>query len=466
MAPRRSDITVQQHAEDTVQWHTLDAHQWRDAATQHGAVTGIRAALERIERRNDYLNAFTIILREESLSQAEKLDQLPADQRGPLHGVPVAIKDEVDVAGCVTSFGTSGNSTPRTEDSLIVQRLRAAGAIIIGKTAMPAFGAFPFTESQRFGITRNPVHPAHTPGGSSGGSAAAVADGMVPLAIGGDGGGSVRIPADHCGIVGLKPARGVVPSSPYEHLWYALGTAGPLARTVADVRLAYSVIAGDSTADSDISDAQPPAPTPLRIGVSVRPLSPLTRLVRENRRAVRRASDILRSQGHTVTDIDLRHPDPAPAFLVQFFAGIRAEIAGLEHPRRIEARHRWTRVLGAWASGPVLRWALAWSERFGQRMERTFAEYDVLLTPTVAGRPRKAGVLTGKGLVGAGLASMPSVAYTAVWNVSGHPGLTVPMGLGEDGLPTSVQLIGSVGDREVAALVRAGEQLMRAEGAS
>ena len=147
-------------------------------------------------------------------------------RKSALFGVPIAIKEEVDVAGTVTTFGTNANSTKRCKDAEIVSRLRRAGAIIIGKTTMPAFGAFPFTESEATGITRNPYDLSRTPGGSSGGTAAAIAAGMVPAAIGGDGGGSVRIPAAHCGLVGLKPGRGVLPTDPYPDLWLSLGTAG------------------------------------------------------------------------------------------------------------------------------------------------------------------------------------------------------------------------------------------------
>src|SRR4029079_1839987 len=133
---------------------------------------------------------------------------------GPLHGVPVAIKEEIDVAGCVTTFGGLANSTPAAAGGEVVRRLREAGAVIIGKTRMPEFGQWPFTESVDGGHTRNPWKPGHTPGGSSGGTAVAVAAGMVPLGIGGDGGGSIRIPAACCGLFGLKPQRGRVRPRP------------------------------------------------------------------------------------------------------------------------------------------------------------------------------------------------------------------------------------------------------------
>ena len=149
----------------------------------------------------------------------------------------------------MTTFGGKANSTPVAADSEVVRRLRAAGAVIVGKTSMPEFGAWPYTEPISLGPTRNPWDPAHTPGGSSGGTAAAVASGMIPVGIGGDGGGSIRIPSSFCGLFGLKPQRGRVSTSPNPHLWWSLGTIGPLTRTVLDSALVYDVIRGSQDTD-------------------------------------------------------------------------------------------------------------------------------------------------------------------------------------------------------------------------
>ncbi len=163
--------------------------------------------------------------------------------------MPVAIKEEIDVAGCVTTFGGEANSTPAGADAEVVRRLRDAGAVIVGKTTMPEFGAFPYTESVSRGVTRNPWDATRTPGGSSGGTAVAVATGMVTVGLGGDGGGSIRIPSACCGLFGLKPQRGRVTTAPHPHLWWALGTAGPLARTVLDSAIVYDVIRGNVEGD-------------------------------------------------------------------------------------------------------------------------------------------------------------------------------------------------------------------------
>lgn len=425
---------------NTVDITTLDAVAWREHALAYGAEGGVRAALDGIGKRNDQLNAFTVVLEEQALADAARLDaeRAAGDESAaslPLWGVPVAIKEEVDVAGCVTTFGTRGNSTPKTADSEVVSRLRDAGAIIIGKTTMPAFGAFPFTESEATGVTPHPEDPTRSPGGSSGGTAVAVAAGLVPVGIGGDGGGSIRIPAAHCGLVGLKPARGAVPTAPYPDLWCALGTAGALTKSVRDARLMFEVLAGVTL---------PPRPArPLRIAVDLTPVSPLHPPHKDHGRAVNEAAERLRAAGHEVVRTRLKSSDPTPPFLVQFFAGIRAEIAGLEHPERIEARHKHTRALGFWATPKVVRWAVKASERIGAQVEGHFADFDLILTPTVSSRPARAGVLSGKGLIAAQLASLSSVSYTAKYNVSGHPAIAVPLGRGRDGLPVSVQLVAS-----------------------
>ena len=406
----------------------LSSNEWRAEALENGAVPLIEKTLRRIRAQDRHFNAISVLLDDEALAAAADLDS--STNPGPLHGVPVLIKEEVDVRGVPTTYGTNANPTPVDADDEIVRRLRNAGAIILGKTTMPAFGAFPFTESEARGITRNPHDTRYTPGGSSGGSAAAVAAGWVPFAVGGDGGGSIRIPSAHCGLYGLKPARGTLPG---EDLWCRLGTAGPIARTAQDCALLF-----DALSDSVATDTEGAS---LRIGVSLQPSTPLTPPHRDHVRAVQAMAERLRGMGHEVRDYRLRHKDPTAAFVTQFFAGIRKEIAELEHPDRIERRHKVTRAAGMWAQGPVLRWAEDFSDRLGEQLDRVFDDIDVLLTPTVASRPARAGVLAGKGMLAAQIASLPSVAYTALWNVSGHPAMSIPAGKGSDGLPVGVQLV-------------------------
>ena len=431
------------------------------AAVASGETTAravTEAALGRIEERDGALNAFSTVLERRALAEAAARDAHGAagGALGPLHGVPVAIKEELDVAGCVTTFGGRGNSTPVAADGEVVRRLRAAGAVVVGKTAMPEFGAWPYTECEARGTTRNPWRPDHTPGGSSGGTAVAVSSGMVPVGMGGDGGGSIRIPSACCGLFGLKPQRGRVTTAPHPHLWWALGTVGPLARTVLDSALVYDVVRGSLDGDlhragetgSFVAAAQR-EPGRLRIGWSTRPVTPGVRPDPQHVRAVADTVALLTDLGHDVREVDPRYPDPTLAFVPQFFAGIRAEADEVEHRDRLERRTRQTCRLGAWVGPRATERALRATERVAVRANRVFDDVDVLLTPAIAHRPPRTGVLDGVGPVRASLRAMPAIAYAALWNVAGNPAASVPRGLGDDGLPLAVQLVGPTDGEEV-----------------
>lgn len=422
------------------------------AAVRSGERTArdvVAASLARIAEVEPVLNAFTTVLHEEALAQAEAIDALPKGELGPLAGVPVAIKAENDVAGQVTSHGGRGNETPASADSELVRRLRAAGAVVVGLTVMPEFGQFPFTESAGHGATRNPWSLGRSTGGSSGGSAAAVASGCVPVAIGGDGGGSIRIPSSCCGLVGLKPARGRVSLAPHPALWGALGTAGPLTRTAEDSALIYDVIRG-STATDRWSAPEPAAPfvmavrdrTPRRVAWLTAPALGPVRVHREVVAATERTAAALAAQGHEVVRVDGRWPDVQASFVPQFFAAIRESTGLVEHPDRLEHRTRATARLGAWARGPVLTAAVRQGERARASFVSRFAGYDAVLTPTLACLPPALGRLDGAGSVHALVRSLPMIAFTTVANVTGLPAVSVPAGRSRDGLPIGVQLSG------------------------
>jgi amidase len=412
-------------------------------------------SLRRIEARNPELNAFSVVLANEAREQARFLALGAGDAPGPLYGVPIAIKEELDVAGCVTTFGGRANSSPVATAGEVVRRLRAAGAIIIGKTQMPEFGAWPYTESVAHGYTRNPWRTGHTPGGSSGGTAAAVAAGMVPVGLGGDGGGSIRIPAACCGLFGLKPQRGRVTTSPMEHLWWALGTVGPLTRTVLDSAIVYDVIRGSLPTDrwragevASFTAAARREPGRLRIGWTVKPVTRGVKPHPEHVAAVRGTARLLTELGHDVREVDPRYPDPTTAFVPQFFAGIRTEADAVERYDLLEKRTRETCRLGSWVTPRVVEFALRRTEKVSARANRVFDDVDVLLTPSIAHRPPEVGVLDGTGSVRASLASVPAIAYAALWNVAGNPACNVPSGTGADGLPIGVQLVGRTDGEE------------------
>jgi amidase len=433
------------------------------------AVEVTEAALDRMERRDGALNAISVTLADEALAEATSLDKALAEGAAPaaLHGVPVLIKEELDVAGCVTTFGGRANSTPKAADSELVRRLREAGAVIVGKTNMPEFGAWPYTESVARGITRNPWDPTRTPGGSSGGTAAAVASGMVPVAIGGDGGGSIRIPSACCGLFGLKPQRGRVSTAPSPHLWWALGVVGPLSRSVLDSAIVYDVIRG--SLDSDLYrageapsfvDAASREPGKLRIGWSAKPVTLGVKPDPIHVRAMMDTARLLSDLGHDVFEIDPSYPDPTLAFVPQFFAGIRSEADEVEHYGRLERRTRQTYRMGTWVRPKVLDFALRRTEQVSRKANRVFDRCDVLLTPTIAHRPPAVGILDGVGTLRSALRSTPAIAYAALWNVAGNPAAAVPCGLAEDGLPTSVQLVGRTDDE--ATLFSLAAQIERA----
>lgn len=410
------------------------------------------AALRRTERLDPRLGAFRTVLAGPALAEADARDAARAAGEGdlPLLGVPVAVKDELDVAGEVTTFGGAAHRVPAAKDSEAVRRLRAAGAVIIGKTAMPEYGQWPFTESSAHGYARNPWDTARTTGGSSGGSAAAVAAGLAGAALGGDGGGSLRIPAACCGLFALKPQRGRVSTAPHPHLWYALGTIGPLTRSVLDSALLYDVLAGPAPGDrwaarpatTSFVRAASTEPGRLRIGWSDTPAVPGVRPHPEHAAALRRTVAALRELGHDVREVDPRYPDTTAAFLPQFCGGVRAEARTADRPDLLERRTRQTLRFARLVPEAAVERAVRAGERMAVRANRVFDRADLLLTPTLARRPRRVGALDGAGMTGAMLRSLPMIAYTALWNVTGNPAASLPAGFGTDGLPLAVQLVG------------------------
>lgn len=417
--------------------------------TQHTtARQNVEDAIRRLHE-HAHLNAFEQVRAEQALAEADALDAGGPGHDGPLAGVPIAIKAENAVAGLVTTYGGRSNSTPAPADSEVVRRLRAAGAIILGTTVMPEFGQFPFSESAANGQVRNPHKDTHSTGGSSGGSAAAVAADVVRIAIGGDGGGSIRIPAACCGLIGLKPTRGRVSTAPNANLWGTLGTIGPLTRTAADSALVYDVIS-DTTATDDFHAPTPlssyqdqvaAGPGKLRIGVITRPAPGPVRVDPQVIAAVQDLAEKLSRLGHEVDEIDEPWPDATTAFVPQFFNAIRDEARHMEHPERLEWRTRSTARLGAWVGPRVLKAAIREGERLTAKVERRFSAYDVVLTPTLARTVPRLGQLDATGSVHSLLRSMPMIAFTTLANVTGHPAISVPAGLDREGLPIGAQLM-------------------------
>ncbi len=421
-----------------------------------GGVTSVELttrALERIATAQPVLNAFRLLRPEAALAEASLADErLARGERGALLGVPTAIKDDTNLAGYPTAFGCDGNFPVQTEDSELVRRIRAVGAIIVGKTNTPEFGQWPFTEAPWFGATRNPWNVDFSPGGSSGGASAAVAAGLVAATIGSDGAGSVRIPASWTNLVGIKPQRGRISSWPDAEAFQGLTVNGPLARTVADAAYLLDVVSGSHPGDRH--QARRPLepfrrsaqrePAPLRIALSTRAaFSPFrVNLHPEIRAGLERLGAVLGAIGHEVILDDPRYGAVGLSFMPRSHHGLRqwqgrVPDASLLDPRTSE-NCRNARYLG----GPILRAARAHEHRLHRTVGAIFDRVDVVLAPTTAQPPLAIGATDGLSGWQTDRVIVSSCPYAWPWNVLGWPGISVPAGFTKDGLPFGAQLLG------------------------
>ena len=431
-------------------------------AGELSAVELVQASLDRIDALQPQINAFTHVAHESALEAARGI---AAGDPRPFAGVPLAVKDNRAVAGmpltnCSDIFG--GYVAP--SDAYLVRRLRAAGFVIVGKTALPENGILPTTESRRFGPTANPWALDRTPGGSSGGAAAAVAAGMVPIAHGNDGGGSIRIPAACCGLVGLKPARGRVSLGPDAGHGF-LVTDGVLTRTVADTAAALDVLAGYEPGDATWA---PPPPAPyaellaaasasepvrMRIGLVLNPPLDGAELDPVNLAAARDAAALLESLGHDVQE----HEAPwsgrgllsdftrafGPATAMATYAG--GQIAGRDPIESDVEPLTWRMWEHAHAQDTITQMAAQGTlERVGRALVSDLSRFDVVVTPGLGMRPVRTGEIHGRGPDPWGhyRRSGAFTPFTAIVNVMGPPAIMLPLYQGEDGLPTGVHLIG------------------------
>ncbi|MGH3541894.1 MAG: amidase [Mycobacterium sp.] len=417
--------------------------------------------LERIARFDPQLRCYRVVLaetaREEAVAAQRRLD---AGERLPLLGVPVAIKDDVDVAGEVTTYGTNAHGAAATRDAEVVGRLRAAGAVVIGKTAVPELMMLPYTESLTFGATRNPWNTAFTPGGSSGGSGAAVAAGLAPLALGSDGGGSIRIPSGWCGLFGLKPQRDRISVAPHDDAWCGLSVNGPMARSVKDAALFLDVTTTLPGPGGGFVAAAVRDPGRLRIALSTKAPPPLiVKCGKEQRAAVGQAGALLRDLGHHVV---ARDPDYPPAaiyanYLPRYFRGICNDVRSLPHPDRLEARTRNMARIGSLFPDRLMAAMRAREAALAARIQSIFDDVDVVVTPGNATGPSRIGAHQRRGAVSSLLLASARVPFFEIWNLTGQPAATVPWGLDGDGVPLSVQLVGRPYDE--ATLLALGAQI-------
>jgi amidase len=460
-----------------------DDELWRRSATELtrairdrdlGCVEVMEAFLARIEAVNPLLNAIVTLHPELALREAAAADAARGrdDPPGPLHGLPMAVKDLEDTAGMRTTYGSPlhRDHVP-THDTLMVARLRRAGAIVIGKTNTPEFGAGSQTFNTLFGATRNPYDRARTPGGSSGGAAAAVASGMLPLADGSDLGASIRNPASFCNLVGLRPSPGRIPRVPADDAWSPLGVLGPLARSVEDAALLLRAMAGpdpraplslDEPADALVLGADVD-PRGARIAWSRNlgdlPVEPEVAVVLEDARAA------LEAMGCLVEDVEPDLTAADEAFEVLRAVGYAHAFGAMleAHGDELKDTIVWNARVGLALTGERVGRALALQTEMFQRTRALLERYDALALPVsqVAPFPIEREWVTE-------IAGVEMTSYIE-WmrscsriSVTAHPAMSIPAGFTPGGLPVGLQLVGR--HRGDLALLRLAAGIEQATG--
>jgi amidase len=458
---------------------------WLDATAQARLVAGgeatplelVDAAIARIEAVNPEINA--VIHRRYEAARAEAVAGRPG---APFAGVPIVVKD----LGAATTgdpsysgLGVAKKAGLRSDhDATVVSRLRGAGFVILGRTNTPELGTTVTTEPLSYGPTRNPWDPTRSPGGSSGGSAAAVASGMVAVAHASDGGGSIRVPSAHCGLVGLKPSRARVSRAPDSgESWMGGSTDGAVTRTVRDAAAVFDILAGPEPGDPY---AAPPLPRPLveevgvdpgrlRIGWLDHPTGPTLEADPITRAAVGDVAQLLESLGHNVAE---DHPaalddddEYRRRFLTVVACGVASDLAAWEQrlgrsiaDDELEADNAMLRAIGRSVAAPDYIANIHWMHGFGRRLAPWWAGTDLLLTPVLNGPPPPIGWLSDPELGGRRVGEL--LAYTSQFNMSGQPAISLPLYWSEAGLPIGVQLVAAAGREDL--LVRIAAQLEEA----
>lgn len=455
--------------EDVHDWSALD----QGRALRAGQFTCVELTghhLARTHRLNDAIGAFAYVADEQALAQAAEIDRVlaagEAPEGSPLFGCVAPVKDLDLVAGMPCEFGSqSMRGFVAPADAAFVTRMRAAGLVITGKTTTPEFGLPAYTENDLGHTARTPWDTGRSAGGSSGGAAAAVAARLSPLAQGSDGGGSIRIPASVTGLVGIKPSRGRVSGLPFPPGLGELAVIGPLARTVADAAAFLDVLAGSDDADIFGLPTPPPGfflaaaqrmPERLRIGRFTTPMVADTEVDPDALAAVDITTDLLSAMGHEVVDIEPPvRVDTVPAFEVVWEVGAAALPIPDGAPLTALTRH--LRALGASRSGVDVADAIRQMREVTARALAVTADLDVLLSPTLARLPMPVGHFAGRDPVDNFEEQKRFTPFTAPFNVTGQPAMSVPVHHTEVGLPVGIQLVGRPHDE--ATIISLAAQL-------
>jgi amidase len=440
------------------------AHLIRTTQVSSAELVGLY--LERIDRLDPELNAFVTVRAEEALAEARAGDAEGRD--APFRGVPIGVKDLTATAGIRTPYSCSAFADNVPDfDTAVVRRLRDAGFVIVGKTNTPEFGTTAFTESDLNGATKNPWNPERTPGGSSGGAAAAVAAGLLPLAHGTDGGGSIRIPASCCGLFGLKPSRGRVSSAPFTSL-EGLSTSGPISRTVADAAALLDVLAGYEPGDPwwaplpERPFVEETSLPPGRLRVAVTTTPPIeTHVDAACTDALTSAAKLLTELGHEVIEDTppWQEPDLFDVFITIWQVG--PALFPLEDDSLLTSLNRGLVERAFATSAAEYARAAARLQMTARRVVAFWQKVDVVLTPTLALPPVPIGWQeVGEGALEQLERSVAFTPFTAVANLTGLPAMSLPLGRTSDGLPLGVHAIGPpAGD---ALLLRLASQIEEA----
>ena len=423
----------------------------------------VEASLTAIEASEPYLNAFVTVCADDARAAARAAEEavMRCAPVGPLHGVPMAVKDLVRTAGVRTTYGSRTHEHHLPErDASPVARLKAAGAILIGKTTTPEFGHKTLTDAPLTGVTRNPWNLQRTSGGSSGGNAAAVAAGVVPVTLGTDGGGSIRIPAACCGIVGLKPTLGRIAYPEADDTFLNMSHYGPMTRSVADARRMLSVLAGPdpddawshrATIDVAAEERPPERVDGLRVGWLAR--AGAHPLDTEAEVGAREVTEALAALGADVEPLDLDLVAAEDVFTTLLRSGLWARAHGLlERRDLISAEFARSIELGASIDASAVHAASQRRTTLFRRVQRLLERVDVLVSPTLTAPAVAAdqGHFEPVTIAGDTHASLRTGwhPYAFVANLTGHPAISVPCGWHSDGLPLGVQLIGRLDEEE------------------
>jgi amidase len=435
-----------------------------------------QSALERIADLDPAICAFRTVTPELALELAEAAEEALAEARdggvelGPLHGVPVAVKDVARIEDVPFTQGSAAFAEEEADiDDHVVTRMKGAGMVIVGTTNTPEFALPCYTENELGPPTRNPWDADRSPGGSSGGSAAAVAGGIVPIAHGTDAGGSVRIPASACGVVGLKPSRGRVSNGPIDYDVTGLSVHGALARTVADAAALVDAMAGVMPGDSYTAPGRvgvtEPVARPLRVVSMPEPMVPDVSAHPDCLTALDRTVELLEAAGHTVEAMEMSPDQGVADAFADAWSTHAARIAVDEDDEELLTPFtRYMRERGRGVTGVQLHAALATFRGIGQMMaDMFFSNFDAILTPTLGTPPALIGEFSSDADPAVDFDRMtPFMPYTPLYNITGLPAISLPLHWNDDGLPIGVMLGGRYGDE--ATLLALAAQLEEAAG--